>query len=491
MFFRQIYDEKLAEAAYLIGCQKTGEAIVIDPERDIDRYEDLARANGLRIVAVADTHIHADYLTGAREFAEKGARVYLSDEGDADWKYEWLDKRSDGGRYDAVLLKDGDAFQIGNIRLRAIHTPGHTPEHLCYEVTDLGGGATEPMGVATGDFLFVGDLGRPDLLESAAGVEGIADPSAHRLYETVLKTRTWPDYLQVWPGHGAGSACGKALGAVPQSTVGYERRFNPALRAATSEQAFVDFILDGQPEPPMYFARMKRDNKLGPRVLGGVPKPRELSPAEFARIDGTKNAIVDTRPWDAFRKGHLRGALFLPLGKSFNTDAGSMIEERERIHLVVEAARLDEAVRDLVRIGLDEIAGWIDPSRLSEVFDAGGARATIDEIDVPAAKRLIDGSAPFVLDVRRRAEFTQGAIPGAHNVAHTRLLGRLAEIPREIPGDAPILVHCQLGGRSARACALLAKHGHRVVNLAGGFSAWSAQAAASKPDVACAGACGA
>jgi len=162
MFFRQIYDEKLAEAAYLIGCQKTGEAIVIDAERDIDRYEKIAAENGLRIVAAADTHIHADYLTGMREFAEKGARIYASDEGDADWKYLWLEK------YDAVRLRHNDTFKVGNIRFRAIHTPGHTPEHLCYEVTDLGGGADEPMGVATGDFVFVGDLGRPDLLESAA-----------------------------------------------------------------------------------------------------------------------------------------------------------------------------------------------------------------------------------------------------------------------------------------------------------------------------------
>jgi len=468
MFFRQIYDEKLAEAAYLIGCQKTGEAIVIDPERDIDRYESVAKANGLRIVAVADTHIHADYLTGAREFAEKGARVYLSDEGDADWKYEWLDQKSGGGRYDAVLLKDGDTFLVGNIRLRAVHTPGHTPEHLSYEVTDIGGGADAPMGIATGDFLFVGDLGRPDLLESAAGIEGLADPSAHRLYQTVLRTREWADYLQVWPGHGAGSACGKALGAIPQSTVGYERRFNPALRAATSEQSFVDFILDGQPEPPMYFARMKRDNKMGPRVLGGVPKPPEMTPAEFARLDGTACAIVDTRPWAAFRESHMAGALFLPLGSSFTTDAGSMIAENERIHLVVEPSRVEEVVRDLIRIGLDNIAGWIDAAKLREVAAAGAKFERIDEVDIAGAQTMIAGDAPFVLDVRRRVEFTQGNIAGARNVAHTRLLGKLAEIPR----DRPILVHCQLGGRSARAAALLAKHGYRVTNLAGGFAAW-------------------
>ncbi|MCE2883364.1 MAG: MBL fold metallo-hydrolase [Planctomycetaceae bacterium] len=487
MFFRQIYDEKLAEAAYLIGCQKTGEAIVIDPERDIDRYEAIARANGLRIVAVADTHIHADYLTGAREFAEKGARLYLSDEGDTDWKYQWLDGKSGGGRYDAVLLKDGDTFLVGNIRLRAIHTPGHTPEHLAYEVTDVGGGADAPMGIATGDFLFVGDLGRPDLLESAAGIEGVADPSAHRLYQTVLRTRDWADYLQIWPGHGAGSACGKALGAIPQSTVGYERRFNAALRAATSERAFVDFILDGQPEPPFYFARMKRDNKLGPRVLGGLPKPPERTPAEFARLDGHASAIVDTRPWAAFRESHMDGALFLPLGNSFTTDAGSMIAENERIYLVVEPSRVEEVVRDLIRIGLDNIAGWIDATKLHEVAAAGAKFARIDEVDVAGAQAMIAGDAPFVLDVRRRVEFAQGNIAGASNIAHTRLLGKLAEIPR----DRPILVHCQLGGRSARAAALLAKHGHRVTNLAGGFAAWRSHGAetAAKKGASCTQVC--
>ena len=488
MFFRQIYDEKLAEAAYLIGCQKTGEAIVIDPERDIDRYEAIAKANGLRIVAVADTHIHADYLTGAREFAEKGARLYLSDEGDADWKYQWIHAKSGGGRYDAVLLKDGDTFRVGNIQLRAIHTPGHTPEHLSYEVTDVGGGADAPMGIATGDFLFVGDLGRPDLLESAAGIEGIADPSAHRLYQTVLRTRDWAEYLQVWPGHGAGSACGKALGAVPQSTVGYERRFNAALNAATSEKNFVDFILDGQPEPPLYFARMKRDNKMGPRILGGLPKPPEMTPAEFAQLDGHTSAIVDTRPWAAFRESHMDGALFLPLGNSFTTDAGSMIAENERIYLVVEPSRVDEVVRDLIRIGLDDIAGWIDPAKLREVAAAGATFARIDEVDVAGAQAMIAGAAPFVLDVRRRVEFAQGNIEGARNIAHTRLLGKLADIPR----DQHILVHCQLGGRSARAAALLARHGHRVTNLAGGFAAWKSHTseAAAKKAACCTQACG-
>ncbi|MCA9565738.1 MAG: MBL fold metallo-hydrolase, partial [Myxococcales bacterium] len=251
MFMRMVYDDKLAQAAYLIGCQKTGEAIVIDPERDVDRYIDLAKQNGLRIVATAETHIHADFVSGSRELAERvGAKVYVSDEGDADWKYQWLDKKVAGGSYDYQLLHDGDTFSVGNIDFQVIHTPGHTPEHIVFLVTDRGGGATEPIGVATGDFVFVGDLGRPDLLESAAGIAGMMEPSARRLYGTLKTLDKIPDYVQVWPAHGAGSACGKALGAVPMSTVGYEKRFNPAIKAASSEQNFVDFILSGQPEPP-------------------------------------------------------------------------------------------------------------------------------------------------------------------------------------------------------------------------------------------------
>jgi len=469
MFFRQIYDEKLAEAAYLIGCQKSGEAIVIDPERDIDRYEKVAAANGLRIVAVAETHIHADFLSGGREFAEKGARVYVSDEGDADWKYHWLDKKSLGGRYDAVLLKDGDTFKVGNIEFRAVHTPGHTPEHLCYMVTDRGGGATEPMGVATGDYLFVGDLGRPDLLESAAGIAGKADPSAHRLYHTVKRTESWPEWLQVWPGHGAGSACGKALGAVPQTTVGYERRFNPALRAAATEQGFVDFILDGQPEPPLYFARMKRDNKMGPAVLGALPKPREMSAAEVARLDTKRTAVIDTRAWSSFRDAHLAGSLFAPLANSFNADAGSFVDEGEEIVLIIEPARVEEAVRDLVRIGLDKVVGWFDVARFAEIAAAGGRTVATSEIAAADARAYIDARQPFVLDVRRAAEFANGAIDGALNAAHTRLRSRLGELPRA----RELLVHCQGGVRSARACALLERHGFTVTNMAGGYGAYA------------------
>jgi hydroxyacylglutathione hydrolase len=307
VFMRMIYDEKLAQAAYLIGCQRSGEAVVIDPERDVDRYIDLAKDNGLRIVATAETHIHADFVSGSRELAERvGAKVYVSDEGDADWKYEWLDKKVGGGSYDHQLLKDGDSFKIGNIELKAIHTPGHTPEHIVFLVTDHGANATEPIGMATGDFVFVGDLGRPDLLETAAGHAGAMEPSARRLFSTVKKLGEIPDFVQVWPAHGAGSACGKALGAVPMSTVGYEKRFNPAIQAAATEQGFVDFILTGQPEPPMYFANMKRDNKIGPPVLGGLPQPKKMAAADLAKLDTSVVAIVDTRAGTSSDRGTSR-----------------------------------------------------------------------------------------------------------------------------------------------------------------------------------------
>ncbi|GAB4546310.1 MAG: MBL fold metallo-hydrolase [Phycisphaerales bacterium] len=467
MFMRMIYDEKLAQAAYLIGCQKTGEAVVIDPERDVDRYIDLAADNGLRITATAETHIHADFLSGSRELAERvGAKVYVSDEGDADWKYLWLDKKQGGGTYDHQLLKDGDTFTVGNIELRAVHTPGHTPEHIVFLVTDHGSGATEPIGVATGDFVFVGDLGRPDLLETAAGQTGAMDPSARTLYKTVHRLDDIPDFVQVWPAHGAGSACGKALGAVPMSTIGYEKRFNPALKAATDEQTFVDFILSGQPEPPMYFANMKRLNKVGPPVLGGLPKPERMTTDDLAALDTAHVALVDTRPWDRFRSGHVPGSLSLILSKSFNTDAGSLVREDEDIVLVIDEAHLEEAIRDLIRIGLDRIVGWCPASEVDALDPA--RLATIDEIDPDEAASLIESRRVDVLDVRRATEFEGGHIAGAVNIAHTRLPARLDEVP----AGERLLINCRSGARSARASAYLKRLGRDVINLKGGYLAW-------------------
>jgi hydroxyacylglutathione hydrolase len=472
MLFRQIFDPGLAQYAYLIGCQKTKEALVIDPERDIDRYVEAAEAEGLRIVAVAETHIHADFLSGAREFAERyGVRVYVSDEGDADWKYEWVrGRKQDGAPYEYVLLRDGDAFRVGGIRIQAVHTPGHTPEHLSFLVTDLGGGATTPIGIVTGDFVFVGDLGRPDLLEQAAGLHGVQEPSARRLYASLPRFTALEDHLQVWPAHGAGSACGKALGAVPQTTVGYEKRYNASLGAAQhGEAAFVQAILSGQPEPQLYFARMKRDNKLGAPVLGGLPQPRKLTAAELGRLAAREDVVVvDTRlDRSGFMAKHLPGALYAPMNRTFSTVVGSLVaDERAPLVLVTGEEHVEAAVRDLVRIGYDHVVAYATPETLETYFEDGGTAASITEIDFDAVERLRARPDVAVVDVRFRSEYAAGHVPGAVNASYTRLPAYEQD---RIPGGKTLLVHCASGARSAAAAAYLARRGYDVRYVSDSF----------------------
>jgi hydroxyacylglutathione hydrolase len=463
MLLRMIYDDRLAQAAYLIGCQATGEAILIDPERDVDRYIELAEAHQLTIIATTETHIHADFLSGSRELAEKtGCRVYLSDEGGPDWLYGWIDAKQGGGSYDVVNLKDGDTFAIGNLEIRAVHTPGHTPEHMMFQVTDLGGGATEPIGIATGDFVFVGDLGRPDLLESAAGLVGVKEGFARTLNKSAVKFLDLPDYLQVWPAHGAGSACGKALGAVPMSTVGYEKRFNESLSYAGREQEFVEFILTGQPAPPLYFARMKQQNRDGVPLLGQLPEPRRLAASDLAAIDTKRVAIVDTRPWEEFRDGHVHGSLWAPTTVQFPMVTGSYVEPEDEIVLVCEPEMLDSLVRNLVRIGLDKVVGWTTPA---EVAGVSGLETTPE---VTAEQFQDSRGETFVLDTRNEHEHAEGSMTTSLNIAHTRLKPRLDELPK----GRPIVCHCRSGVRSAAATAYLRRLGYDVANLAGGFIAW-------------------
>jgi hydroxyacylglutathione hydrolase len=466
MFFRQITDDKLAQYAYLIGCQKTGEALVIDPERDVDRYVRAASAEGLRVTAVAETHIHADFLSGARDLAaQTGAHLYLSAEGEADgWGSRWARE----GSLPVTFLRDGDTFRVGNLEVRALHTPGHTPEHLSFLITDHGGGADAPMGLVSGDFVFVGDLGRPDLLESAAGEAGAQGPAARALYQSVQRFLDLDDALQVWPGHGAGSACGKALGAVPQSTVGYERRFNAAIDAAhRGEDAFADAILDAQPEPPLYFARMKRLNRDGVPPLTALPQPRALGPDDLAALpEGA--VVVDTRAdRAAFMDAHLPGSLYAPLDRQFNTIVGSYVTDPEApLVLILDGARVEEAVRDLVRIGLDRIVAYATPETLAAYAAAGGATARIEAVRFEDVAAHRDDPGVAVLDVRRTSEYAAGHVPGAANAAHTRLAGALDRVP-----EADMLyVHCQAGGRAATASAFLAREGYNVRFVNDGFA---------------------
>lgn len=468
MFLERIYDDRLAQAAYLIGCQKTGAAVVIDPERDVDRYIRIAEANGLRITAITETHIHADFLSGARELAEKtGATLYLSGEGGEDWKYSWLDKKSSGGYYDHQILLDGDSIIIGNVEVKAVHTPGHTPEHLSFMVTDHGGGADDPMGIVTGDFVFVGDVGRPDLLESAAGQQGAAEPSAHDLWDSLRWFDRLDDYIQVWPGHGSGSACGKALGAIPMTTVGYERRFNNALISSRSDaDAFTKGILDGQPDPPYYFARMKKENREGPALLGELPAPGKVSAVDVAgKIDGDDAVLLDTRPWADFRKGHIKGALHTPFDKSFPTLAGSYVRPEQNIYLLISPEDVEEATRNLVRVGLDNVAGYITPEEAGAFILANVDRKS--EITATTTEGLaatMREKNVTVLDVRGEAEYREGHVRGALQLAHTRLLGGVKNLP-----DETLYVHCVSGVRSAAASAFLQSQGKSVMYVSGRF----------------------
>ena len=473
MLIRQVMDETLAQYAFLVGCQRTGEAIVFDPERDVDRYLDLAAREGLRIVAASETHIHADFLSGVRELSARipGLRVYLSDEGGPGWKYEW--PAADGAN--VTWLHDGTTFSVGNIDFRTFHTPGHTPEHVSFAITDRGGGATEPMGMLTGDFVFVGDLGRPDLLETAAGVTGAREPAARDLYASTRRFLELPDFLQIWPGHGAGSACGKALGAVPVTTVGYERRVSPAIAASNrGEQPFVDYILSGQPEPPLYFARMKRLNKAGPPILGSLPSPPKLTASDVAALAKDESVqIVDTRAdRHAFFKGHVPRSFYAPLNKAFPTVIGSFLDPEARIVLLLDESRLDEAVRGLVRIGYDRIAGWAPVGSIDELRSQGAALATIESIGFEEFERRRAQRQVSVLDVRGASEHAERHVPDALNIAHTRLRARLPEVPR---GER-VYVHCLSGARAAASAAFLAREGLDVVDVDGSFTGWQAHA---------------
>lgn len=491
MLLRQISDPGLAQYAYLLGCQQTGEALVLDPERDVDRYVTAAEEEGLELVAAAETHVHADFLSGCRELAARGHTVYLSDEGGEAWRYRWpgaeaepegadrgarsTDARGASGR--VVRLRDGDTFRVGRIELTALHTPGHTPEHLAFMVTDRGAGADRPMGVLSGDFLFVGSVGRPDLLETAAGEEGTMRPAAEALHRSVERLSELEDWLQVWPGHGAGSACGKALGSVPESTVGYERHFNPAIATARRGLApFVEEILADQPDPPLYFARMKRLNRDGPPLLGELPEPRRLDadrvealarrgPTGAATAAGEVVQILDARrDRSAFMAGHLPGSLYASPQEDFATVAGSYLDPDRPVALVVAAEDREEAVRSLVRVGVDRIVGWAPPETLGALDGplASIRRTTTREIDTLAEEGFV------VVDVRQSEEFDAGHVPGARLAPHARLPEHL----HRLPADRPLAVHCHSGARSAAASAYLAAAGREVVYVDGMLSDW-------------------
>jgi len=460
MILKRLYDEGLAQASYLVGSEQTDEALVIDPLRDIEPYLAAAEAESLRITHVTETHIHADFLSGARELASlAGARLLLSGEGGSEWQYRL------GPSERAELLRDGDAFTVGEIRVDVRHMPGHTPEHLLFLITDTAT-ADKPVGAFTGDFLFVGDVGRPDLLERAAHIEGTMESSARALYQSLRLMREYPDYLQLWPGHGAGSACGKALGALPSTTLGYERLFNWALQIS-DEEVFVRAVLAGQPEPPRYFGRMKTLNR------DGVPqRPKHFPPrldvdAFPAAVGRDDTIVIDARSPAVYSLGFIPGTINIPAGRSFATWAGSLLSpERDLILIAGSEQGARALIRELWLIGLDRVIGWAG----EDIIDRWRAdRHPLDRIERIDSRVLAETDDATIIDVRAATEWNDGHIPGARHI----FLGDLLESLDDLPRHRTLVVACQGGSRSAIAASLLRSHGFtNVVNFSGGFAEW-------------------
>jgi hydroxyacylglutathione hydrolase len=461
MLLRYFYDNKMAHASYMVGCQAMGEAIIVDPARDIEPYLQVAQENSLKIVAATETHIHADFLSGSRELAQRtGAKLYLSDEGDENWKYEFAEK------YHYQLVKDGDTFKVGNIKFEVMHTPGHTPEHISFLVTDTAG-ANQPIGIFTGDFVFVGDVGRPDLLEEAAGIKGTAEPGARRMFQSLKRFKALPDHIQVWPAHGAGSACGKALGAVPSRTVGYEKLFNWAM-AYEDEGQFVKALLTGQPEAPYYFAMMKKLNKVERNVLNRLPQPARLGLAELKQVLDKGAMVVDTRSADEFAAGHIPGTINIPLDNSFTNWAGWLVGYDQAFYLIGSEPTIRQAVRDLIYIGLDNIGGYFDPSILETWPGELQSYQTTTPTEI--ADEILKGQVT-VLDIRALSEWNEGHLPGAKHI----MLGYLPNRIREIPTGKPVVVHCRTQNRSAIGASVLQAKGiPNVIKMRAGYQGWAA-----------------
>jgi hydroxyacylglutathione hydrolase len=463
MFFRSFFDEKLAHMSYLIGCQKTGEAIIVDPGRNLTPYFEVAKKEGFTISAATETHIHADYASGAKELAELfNVHLYLSDEGDKDWKYEFA---KDVG---ATLIKEGDEFSIGGVYFKVMHTPGHTPESISILLTDKGGGAREPMGVFTGDFLFVGDVGRPDLLEKSAGSAGTAKVGAKDMFASLQKARNLSDDLQIWPAHGAGSACGKSLGAVPVSTIGYERKHNWAFQI-TDEDEFVDELLSSQPEPPTYFGVMKKLNKKGAEQKTGNMPRRLQSLSELKEMIDDHVYVLDTRKSPLFAYGHIKEAVNISIEKSFTNWAGWLVPYDKDLIVVVEEEKLDEVITALQSIGLDRTIAFINQKTIEQDVTL----PMYKQVDVHEAYQAVKSSntsnEAALIDVRNYSEWTDGHAPEAIHA----FLGHIEDHLEDLPKDQPLYILCGSGVRSAIAVSVLQKHGFdRVVNVKGGFTAW-------------------
>ncbi|ELK44858.1 MBL fold metallo-hydrolase [Halobacillus sp. BAB-2008] len=455
MYLKYFYDRHLAQASYMVGCQASGEAAIIDPSRNINVYLETARREGYTLTKAFETHIHADFVSGVTELARRtGATIYHSTEGADNGGYELPSSLPTHG------LKDGETITLGNVQIKAIHTPGHTPEHMSFELTD-GAAADKPIGVFTGDFVFVGDVGRPDLLEKSAGVKNSTENGARQMFRSLEAFKNYEDYIQIWPGHGAGSACGKSLGAVPTSTVGYEKLYNPAFQFE-EEEAFLSFLLEGQTEPPAYFTKMKQVNPTGMTPLSDVNPSVEMErkAEDMARLAASRNAmVIDTRNAFDYANRHLPGTINLPFPDVFAEWMGRLADYEKDIYIIADPPQFQEIRSVLSSMGMDRLKGLFSLSALSKTE---APRSYTNELPKEVAKRDIP-----VLDVRYDHEWNESHIPGAEHVP----LPQLPETELHLPGNK-VAVHCASGKRSAVAASILLNKGYEVINVTGGFHQW-------------------
>jgi|SRR5690625_278183 len=461
MFFKHVYDESLAQGSYLIGCQVTGESIVIDAKRDIDTYLEIAEKENLKITHIAETHIHADYLSGSLELAAvTGGDLYLSDEGGEDWQYE----------FPHIGLKDKDVIKVGNLSLEVMHTPGHTPESISFILTDHPA-SDKPVMVFTGDFLFVGDVGRPDLLEEAAGIKGTAIPGAEQLFDSLKKFAELPDYVQIWPAHGAGSACGKALGAVANSTIGYEKIRNWAFQH-DDKQEFVEDLLKDQPEPPKYFAMMKHLNKRKRPLLVEVPKHPILTNEQFLSAYNKGMTIIDARTRDRFMRGFVPKSLNIEGGKSFSTWMGWTLNYEEQFIIIADEEQREDLTRKLMRIGMDNIYGFF-----SGIHELELELDTVELIHYEEVKSAIGKDDIQIIDARSKNEYKEYHIPGADNI----FVGTIGDHLDKVDKEKQLIIYCQSGTRTTVANSVLRKNGFENIKFyEGGMQDWLAKESENK-----------
>ena len=453
MEFQQFYLGCLAHASYLIG--SAGEAAVVDPRRDVDEYIRKAYAQSLRIRYVVETHLHADFVSGHRELAERtGASVVFSAKA--------------GAAFPHRAVADGDEIRIGDVVLRVLETPGHTPESICVLVID-GESSPEPRLVLTGDTLFIGDVGRPDLV----GAQGLsAESMAALLYDSLHgKLLALPDAVQVYPAHGAGSLCGRNISQQTSSTIGEQRRVNYALQPMPKER-FVRMVTSDLPEVPQYFPRDVAINREGAPPLSERPLPPALAPAAVRAQAAAGAAVVDVRSAAAFGTAHLPGSINVGLGGQFAAWSGALVPHQRPVLLVAEdETGVREAVLRLARVGLEDVAGYLDGG-VAAWERAGLPLASLPQIAVDELKeRLREQPQLSVVDVRRPAEWEAGHVPGAVNVPLDRLEREAARLD---PARATVVI-CAGGYRSSAAASLLEQRGFRELsNVVGGTSAWLA-----------------